>query len=111
MDNYATHKTAADPTWLGAHPRWHVHFTPTSSSWINPVERFFADLTQKHIRRGVHRSTADLEAAIKRFLEAHNADPKPFSWTKSADKILAAIKRFCLKTLESPQPRPKSHKP
>jgi transposase len=100
MDNYATHKTEPIRKWLGARPRWHVHFTPTASSWVNQVERFFADITERQIRRGVHRSTAELEAAIRAYLDAVNADPKPFRWTKSADDILAAIKRFCLKTLD-----------
>jgi transposase len=100
MDNYATHKTEPIRKWLGARPRWHVHFTPTASSWVNQVERFFADITERQIRRGVHRSTAELETAIRAYLDAVNADPKPFRWTKSADDILAAVKRFCLKTLE-----------
>ena len=111
MDNYATHKTEPIRKWLGARPRWHVHFTPTASSWVNQVERFFADVTEKQIRRGVHRSTAELQTAIRAYLDAVNADPKPFRWTKSADDILAAIKRFCLKPSTSPQPKPKSHKP
>jgi len=98
MDNYATHKTEPIRKWLGARPRWHVHFTPTASSWVNQVERFFADITEKQIRRGVHRSTAELETAIRAYLDAVNADPKPFRWTKNADDILAAVKRFCLKT-------------
>jgi transposase len=101
MDNYATHKTEPIRKWLGARPRWHVHFTPTASSWVNQVERFFADITEKQIRRGVHRSTAELETAIRAYLDAVNADPKPFRWTKTADDILAAVKRFCLKTLDT----------
>ena len=98
MDNYATHKTAPVRDWLAKRPRWHVHFTPTGASWINQVERFFALITDKQIRRGVHRSTQALENDIRAFIDAHNADPKPFRWTKSADDILAAIQRFCLRT-------------
>jgi transposase len=96
MDNYATHKTPLIRAWFAKRPRWHVHLTPTSASWINQVERFFAALTDKKIRRGVHRSVAELEADIVAYIERHNADPKPFRWTKSADDILAAIERFCL---------------
>ena len=81
-------------------PRWCVHYTPASASWLNQVERFFADLTEKQIRRGVHRSTVELEQAIAEYIEAVNEDPKPFRWHKSADEILACIKRFCLRTLE-----------
>jgi transposase len=95
-DNYATHKTALIRDWLAKRPRWHVHLTPTSSSWLNQVERFFASLTEKQIRRGVHRSVEELEAAITAFLDKHNAEPKPFRWVKSADDILAAIERFCI---------------
>jgi transposase len=101
MDNVATHKTPLIRKWFAKRPRWHVHFTPTSASWINQVERFFGLLTDKAIRRGVHRSTAELEAAIATYIETTNADPKPFRWTKSADDILASINRFCLRTLES----------
>ncbi|MEN8377109.1 MAG: IS630 family transposase [Gemmatimonadota bacterium] len=96
MDNYATHKTALIRNWLAKRPRWHVHLTPTGSSWINQVERFFALLSERQIKRGVHRSVADLQAAIEAFIEQHNADPKPFRWAKSADDILASIERFCL---------------
>lgn len=95
MDNYATHKTPLIRKWLAKRPRWHVHLTPTSSSWLNQVERFFALLTDKKIRRGVYRSVAALRADIASFIERHNADPKPFRWTKSADDILASIERFC----------------
>jgi transposase len=95
MDNYATHKTPLIRKWLAKRPRWHVHLTPTSSSWLNQVERFFALLTDKKIRRGVHRNVADLQADISAFIDRHNADPKPFRWTKSADDILASIERFC----------------
>ena len=95
MDNYATHKTRPIRNWFAKRPRWHVHFTPTSASWINQVERFFALLTDRQIRRGVHRSLASLHDAITAFIDQHNADPKPFRWTKSADDILASIERFC----------------
>jgi transposase len=95
MDNYATHKTPLVRDWLNRRPRWHVHHTPTSSSWLNQVERFFALLTDKQIKRGVHRSVGDLRAAIQAFTDQHNAEPKPFRWTKSADDILASIERFC----------------
>ena len=98
MDNYATHKTKPIRDWLAKRPRWHVHFTPTGASWINQVERFFALITDKQIRRGVHRSTQQLEHDIRAFIDVHNADPKPFRWTKSADDILAAIQRFCQRT-------------
>jgi transposase len=98
MDNYATHKTPMIKAWLARRPHYHVHFTPTSGSWINQVERWFAELTRKQIQRGVHTSTAQLEADIRSFIDRHNANPKPFRWTKSADDILAAVKRFCQKT-------------
>jgi transposase len=103
MDNVSSHKTQAIRNWFAKRPRWQVHYTPTSASWINQVERFFANLTEKQIRRGVYRSTAELEAAIKAYIEATNANPKPFLWTKSADDILASIKRFCLATLKTAQ--------
>ncbi|WP_431014898.1 IS630 family transposase [Bradyrhizobium pachyrhizi] len=95
MDNYVTHKTPMIRRWLAKRPRWHVHLTPTSSSWLNQAERFFALLTDKKIRRGVYRSVAALRADIASFIERHKADPKPFRWTKSADDILASIERFC----------------
>ncbi len=101
MDNVSSHKTQAIRNWFAKRPRWQVHYMPTSASWINQVERFFADLTEKKIRRGVHRSTAELEAAITVYIETVNANPKPFVWTKSADDILASIKRFCLATLKT----------
>jgi len=97
MDNYATHKTPAIKAWLARRPHWHIHFTPTSASWINQVERWFAELTRKQIQRGVHTSVAQLEADIRNFIEQHNANPKPFRWVKSADEVLAAVKRFCQK--------------
>jgi len=77
------------------HPRYHVHFTPTGASWINLVERWFATLTDKQLRRGVHRSTRELEAAIARYIEVTNEQPQPFVWTKTADEILASVARFC----------------
>ncbi|MBX3649720.1 MAG: IS630 family transposase [Rhodocyclaceae bacterium] len=104
MDNYATHKTQLIRDWLAKRPRWHVHLTPTSSSWLNQVERFFALLTDKKIRRGVHRNVADLQADIAAFIDQHNADPKPFRWTKSADDILASIERFCVRNAPDNSP-------
>ena len=89
IDNYSTHKTEAVKAWLAKHPRFKMHFIPTSSSWLNLVERFFAEITRKRIRRGVFTSVAELEVAIHDYLNTHNADPKPFVWTKSADVILA----------------------
>src|SRR5262249_9444414 len=103
MDNSSTHKTPAIRSWLASHPRWQVHFTPTSSSWINQVERFFANLTEHQIRRGVHRSTRQLEKAIRDYIKIVNDDPRPFRWTKSANDILASIKRFCLTTIACTQ--------
>src|SRR5712692_9365936 len=94
-DNARTHKTPLIHRWLARHPRVHVHFTPTGSSWINLVERWFAALTEKQLRRGVHRSTRELEAAIRRYIEITNTRPKPFVWTKTADEILASVARFC----------------
>ena len=110
MDNYATHKTPAIQRWLAGHPRWHVHFTPTGASWLNQVERFFAALTEKQLRRGVHRSTQELEQAIRDYIDTVNANPKPFKWTKSADDILATIKRFCLRTLDTAERQKKISK-
>jgi transposase len=101
MDNYGTHKTPSIKNWLARHPRFHVHFTPTSASWLNQVERWFATLTQKYIRRGTHRSTRQLEQAIRHYIKLNNNDPKPFVWTKTADDILASIERFCLRTSNS----------
>ena len=82
-------------------PRFHLHFTPTSASWINLVERWFAALTEKQIRRGVHRSVHQLEAAIKSYLALTNASPRPFIWTKTADEILSSVARFCQRTSET----------
>src|SRR2546428_9734134 len=101
LDNYGTHKTPLIHRWLLRHPRFHLHFTPTYSSWINQVERWFAQLTEKQIRRGTHRSTRALEDAIRLYLATNNADPRPFVWVKTADEILASIARFCLRTSEA----------
>jgi transposase len=98
VDNYATHKTPAVKRWLKAHPRFHLHFTPTSASWLNLVEGWFALLTQRQIRRGIFPSIAALEEAIRRHIAATNADPRPFVWTKSADQILDSVRRFCRRT-------------
>jgi transposase len=95
LDNYGTHKTPAIKRWLLRHPRYHLHFTPTGGSWLNLVERWFALLTERQLRRGVHRSTRELEDAIRTYLEHHNRHPKPFIWTKTADQILDSVARFC----------------
>jgi transposase len=100
MDNYGTHKTPLIRNWFAKRPRFHAHFTPTYGSWLNLVERWFAELTNKQIRRGVHRSVARLETAIREFIEAHNDNPKSFVWTKSAGEILASIARFAQRTMD-----------
>ncbi len=100
LDNYGTHKAPLIANWLKRHPRFVMHFTPTYSSWLNQVERWFADLTNKPIRRGSHHSVRELEAAILTYLDASNDDPKPFVWTKTADQILAKIARFTHATRE-----------
>ena len=99
MDNASSHRTALIRDWFARRPRRHRHCTPTSASWTNQVERFFALLTDDAIRRGAHRSTAELEAAITAYIDAHTAEPKPFRWTRSADDILAAAQRFRQRTL------------
>ncbi len=101
LDNYSTHKTALVRRWLAKRPRYQLHFTPTSASWLNQVERFFAALTEKQLRRGVFRSTRELETAILDYLGIANANPKPFIWTKTADQILATLARFCQRTSDS----------
>ena len=93
VDNYATHKHPEVQAWLAKHPRFHMHFTPTSASWLNMVERFFRDITDKRIRRGVFTSVPELEAAINEYIARHNADPKPFIWTAKASDILAKFTR------------------
>lgn len=101
LDNYGTHKTAVIRRWLLKRPRFHVHFTPTSASWLNLVERWFALLTEKQLRRGVHRSTQALRDTIRSYIAHTNEHPKPFVWTKTADEILASVARFCHRTLDS----------
>ena len=101
MDNYSTHKTPLIRHWFAKRPRFHVHFTPTYGSWLSLVERWFAELTNKQLRRGAFRSVPQLKAAILEFIEAHQADPKPFVWTKSADAILASIARFAQRTADA----------
>jgi transposase len=98
MDNYGTHKTASIRNWFAKRPRFHMHFTPTYGSWINLVERWFAEITNKRIRRGIFRSVKELEAAIREYIEVHNDDPKLFVWTKTADEILASMARFAQRT-------------
>src|SRR5271168_1924974 len=101
MDNYATHKTALIQRWLLKRPRFHVHFTPTSASWLNLVERWFAEITEKRIRRGSFHCTRGLETAIRDYLDHHNLEPKPFVWTKSADDILNSTARLCKRINDS----------
>lgn len=93
-DNYATHKTEQINAWLARHPRFHLHFTPTGSSWVNQVERFFGLLTDKLLRRGVHTSVAALEADIRQWIETWNENPRPFAWTKTADEILHSHAKY-----------------
>src|SRR5215467_15990061 len=102
LDNYGTHKTTLIRKWFAKRPRFHLHFTPTYGSWINLVERWFAELTNKRIRRGVFRSVKELEAAIREYLEVHNENPKPFVWTRTADQILESIARFAQRTYPTP---------
>ena len=93
LDNYAAHKHPKVRQWLDRHPRWTFHFTPTSCSWLNAVEGFFAKLTKRRLKRGVFRSIVDLQMAINRFLAEHNAEPHPFQWKADPDKIIAAVRR------------------
>ena len=92
-DNYATHKHANVKKWLAKHPRFHMHFTPTSASWMNMVERFFRDITENRLRRGVFTSVGELTRAIEEYIAKHNAQPKPFIWTKTAQDILQKVIR------------------
>jgi transposase len=95
MDNYGTHKTPAIKAWFARHPRFHLHFTPTSGSWLNLVERWFALLTERQIKRGSHRSTVALEQAIRSYLDTYHQNPTPFVWHKTADEIITSVGRFC----------------
>jgi transposase len=101
LDNYATHKTAEIQKWLARHPRFHLHFTPTSSSWLNLVERWFAELTNRKLRRSAHRSVTELEDDIRKWINEWNKHPKPFTWTKSADDILETLANYCQRILDS----------
>ena len=101
LDNSSTHKTPAIRKWFTAHPRFVLHFTPTSSSWLNLVERWFAELTTKKLRRGAHRSVRDLNADIRAWMKTWNDDPKPYVWTKTANQILESITRYCTRINES----------
>ena len=98
MDNYGTHKTPKAKRWFARHPRYHLHFTPTSASWLNQVERFFAEITRRRIRRGTFTHVRELEQAIHDYLQHHNQSPKPFVWTATANTILGKIRRFCERT-------------
>ena len=104
IDNLSTHKTPAVMRWLVRHPRFHLHFTPTHASWLNMVERFFGLLTQKALQRGSHTSVPELRGAILAFIEAHNDNPKPFRWTKTADEILDTMRRFATRVLDAHAP-------
>ena len=99
LDNYGTHKTELIRRWLAKRPRYHLHFTPTSGSWLNLVERWFGLITEKRIRRGVFDSVPQLRTAIMDYVAQHNASPKALVWTKSADEILASVRRFCERTI------------
>ncbi|WP_199820661.1 IS630 family transposase [Streptomyces sp. NRRL F-2664] len=101
LDNYVTHKVPAVKKWLAAHPRFHLHFTPTGSSWLNLVERWFAELTTKKLRRGVHRSVQALERDIRSWLADWNDNPRPFVWTKTADEILDKVAAYCRRISDS----------
>ena len=101
MDNYCTHKAAPIKRWLLRRPRYHLHFTPTHSSWLNQIERWFALLSERQIKRSSHHTVQELETAIVEFIQTHNADPKPFQWTKSADEILKNLERFACETIKT----------
>lgn len=100
-DNYATHKTEPVKKWLLRHPRFYLHFTPTSASWLNLVERWFAELTIRKLRRSAHHSVTALEADVRTWINAWNKDPKPFVWTKTADEILNTLAAYCRRISDS----------
>jgi DDE superfamily endonuclease len=104
LANASIHKAPRIRDWLAKRPRYHLHVTPTASSWLNPVERFFALLTARQLKRGVHRSVEELEAAVLADIERHNAEPGPFRWSKAADAILASVARCCSRTLAAHGP-------
>ena len=93
LDNYATHEHPAVKAWMADHPRFHLHFTPTSSSWLNLIERWFRELTDKALRRGVFHSVPDLIASIEKYMDVHNESPRPFVWTATAESILTKVRR------------------
>jgi transposase len=105
VDNSSIHSAPAVKRWLGRHKRFHLHFTPTYSSWLSLVERWFSNLTNDALRRGSHLSTRELQDAIERYVTETNDNPKPFVWTKSADEIIASISRFCARTLAQAETR------
>jgi transposase len=100
LDNYSTHKHPAVKAWFADHPRYHVHFTPTSASWLNQVERWFAEITRKRIRRGSFRSLHELERAIREYIRANNKAPQPFQWVATANKIIKKVRKY-KRTLET----------
>jgi transposase len=101
LDNYTTHKTKAVQRWLLAHPRFHLHFTPTGSSWLNLVERWFAELTNKKLKRSAHKSVRELNTDIRGWIEHWNANPRPYVWTKTAEQILDSLTRYCQQITDS----------
>ena len=101
LDNYATYKTPAIKEWLIKHPRFHLHFTPASSSWLNLVDRWFAELTIRKLCRSAHRSVTELEADVRKWISEWNRNPRPFVWTKSADEILETLAEYCQRILFS----------
>jgi len=101
LDNYATHKTPAIKRWLAAHPRFHLHFTPTGASWLNLVERWFGELTSRKLRRGTHRSVRELNQDIRDWMQHWNENPRPYVWTKTAEQILDTLAAYCERITDS----------